>query len=291
MLDQQKITLEFCQDYIRHKYNRIHFSFFLQMANMAGVEVQLVPDDDGVFVPDDALCWSCRINGQQVIFDYSDHYYRDWCSRWPDVPYFKFQKTHRSHESARALGPPMVGGKRRGVEISTLQSYHHIRQTFSYQPGTLITCKQLPNGAAVERRRLVHDLLSQRFSDIDIEADSDQESFWIIHEKCRVAVCVPGANNNMVDRGHMELLGLGVCTVSPRLDTLFPGESQLVPDSHYVRCSDDYSDLSEILDSLLQDSERCLRIARNARYFFDMTYVPQKYWAWIMYNLGGGHDQ
>ena len=280
---------EFCQDYVNHKYNRIHFSFFLQTARMAKISLNMVPADATVFVPDDALIWSCRIDGQQVIFDYSDHYYRDWRSRWPDLPYFKFQKTSGSAQDVWPLGPPMVGGKRRGVEISTLQRYYTIRRQFRFDPKDLITCKQQPNGAATERRNQVHSMLRKEFQNIDVNSNSHQETFWRVHESCLASVCVPGANNNMVDRGHMELLGLGVCTVSPRLDTLFPGHRVLEPGVHYLQCADDYSDLCSILRDLTANPQQAKQVGLNARKFFDKTYIPVHYWAWIMSQLERYH--
>jgi hypothetical protein len=143
----------------------------------------------------------------------------------------------------------------------------------------------LPNGAATERRNLVQTLLRKRFPDSDISADCDQIDFWKMHEHCLTAVCVPGATNNMVDRGHIELIGLGVCTVSPQLDTVFPHYQLLEPGKHYVRCRDDYSDLEEILVSLQKTPELCKEIGNNARQFYEEYYSPAKYWAWIMENI------
>ena len=279
---RRRVHLEFPENYRTHRYNRIHFSFFLQMAQAAGVEVTMTRPDSTVFIGDPALIWGCRINGQAVIVDYSDHWYRDWTAEHPNRPYFKFQKTAASTAHITPLGPPMVGGKRRGIVISDLNSYLDVRRDFDYRPGNIVACKQLPNGAAVERRNLVHDILRTSFSNIDIDCDSDQIDFWRIHETVAAAVCVPGANNNMIDRGHMELMGLGVCTVSPRLDTMLPFGRQAVPGQHYVMCQDDYSDLVTIVQDLIDDPDRSRSIAQQARALWDELYAPDAYWRWII---------
>jgi len=268
-----------------HKYNLIHFKFFVQQAKIAGVEVQMVESDDRVFLKDDQLIFSCTVNDQQIIVDYADHSTRNWKNLYPNLPYFKFQTTKSNPRNLIPLGPPMVGLKRIGTKGATMREYNHLRHHFQYQPGTQILCKQLPNGAAVDRRNMVHAMLKENFQDIDIDANTDQMSFWKAHENCLASVCVPGATNNMVDRGHMELLGLGVCTVSPELYTLFPGRQKLVANKHYIQCADDYSDLIDILKYLAGKPGTCRRIGSNARKFYEKVYAPGPYWAWILKEL------
>jgi len=277
--------MQFPADSESHKYNLIHFRFFLQYAKIAGVEVELAPTSKNVYIPQDQLVFSCMINDQQVIVDYADHSSRSWKKYYPDVPYFKFQTQIKDVGDHIPLGPPMVGVKRIGTKGATMREYNHVKYHYDYRPGTQILCKQLPNGAALERRNQVHTLLRKAFPASDISADCDQMDFWKMHETCLAAVCVPGATNNMVDRGHIELMGLGVCTVSPRLDTVFPHHQQLVPGKHYIKCQDDYSDLLEILTELQKFPERCKEVGNNARQFYDEYYSPQKYWNWILENL------
>jgi hypothetical protein len=282
---KEKILLKFPLESETHKYNLIHFRFFLQYAKIAGAEVEMVPADDRVFVSNDHLVFSCVVDDQQVIIDYADHSTRNWQHLYPGLPYFKFQTTKNNKGDIIPLGPPMVGVKRAGTRGATMREYNHVRYHYDYQPGTAILCKQLPNGAAVDRRRHVHQLLKENFSDVDVDADCDQMDFWRQHENCLAAVCVPGATNNMVDRGHIELMGLGVCTVSPELRTLFPQRKQLTAGHHYIQCADDYSDLVEILKKLEKNPAICRRIGANARRFYERYYTPEKYWQWIRKNL------
>ena len=277
--------MRFARESQDHKYNLIHFRFFVQQAKMAGIEVDMVESDDRVFVRNDQLLFSCTVDDQQIIVDYADHSTRNWKAQYPDVPYFKFQTTINSPDDHIPLGPPIVGLKRKGTKGATMREYNFARAHFKYQPGSRILCKQLPNGAALDRRNMVHDLLKNNFSDIDIDANTSQIDFWKMHETCLASVCVPGATNNMVDRGHMELLGLGVCTVSPELHTIFPYRKSLVPGKHYIKCADDYSDLVQILQDLARNPATGRRIGMAARKFYEKFFAAEHYWKWILRNL------
>lgn len=252
---------------------------------MAPVDVELVETSDQVFIPENHLVFSCVVDGQQIIVDYADHSTRDWKRKYPNLPYFKFQTTSSNSRDLIPLGPPMVGVKKAGTKGATLREYNNTRYHYRYSPGHKILCKQLPNGAAVERRNTVHKMLLENFPDTDIDANCDQLDFWKAHEDCLAAVCVPGATNNMVDRGHMEMIGLGVCTISPNLYTLFPGYKTLIANKHYIQCRDDYSDLIDIINDLKSDPQRCSEVGANARQFYEEVYSPEKYWEWILENI------
>ncbi len=282
--------INFPSEYLDHKYRLIHFNFFVQYAILAKIKIELVESTDEIFVADDRLVFSCLVNGKQVIFDYADHSARNWKALYPDIPYFKFQKTSSSVLDAIPLGPPIVGLKNVDIQGATMREYQHIRNNFNYVPGDAILNKQFPNGAAVDRRNNVHALLLNNFDNIDIDAKTDQSDFWRQHENCLVSVCVPGATNNMVDRGQMELMGLGVCTISPRLDTIFTYNKLLEPDIDYIQCKDDYSDLVEKIEYLQVNKDVCKKIGDNAQLFFNNHYAPENYWQWILENINGETD-
>jgi hypothetical protein len=277
------INLKFPIEYKTHKYSAIHFNFFLHYAKAAGVNIELIESTDKVFIEEDKLIFSCLINDQQVIFDYADHSTRSWIQDYPNLKYFKFQTTESNSEIP--LGPPMVGVKMFGTKGATVREYLNLKNEYKFTPGNSILCKQIPNGAATERRNIVHSILKENFSDIDISSNEDQINFWLKHENCLTAICVPGATNNMVDRGHAELIGLGVCTISPNLYTLFPWKKKLEPNLHYLECKDDYSNLVDIIKFLQSNPSKATEIGNNARNFYDRFYHPIKYWRWIMENI------
>jgi hypothetical protein len=281
----QNIGLKFPLEYKTHKYALIHFEFFVQYAKIAGINVELVQSNDQVFIAENQLIFSCMVNDKQIIVDYADHSSKIWKDLYPNLPYFKFQTTQDNSKGVVPLGPPMIGVKRKGTKGATFREYNRVRYHYDYQPGSGILCKQLPNGAAVERRNHVHALLDQNFDQVDTAADQDQIGFWKQHENCLTAVCVPGATNNMVDRGHLELFGLGVCTISPELYTVFPQNQTLVAGEHYIKCQDDYSDLVDVIHSLQQTPSFAKAIGNHARKFYESYYAPEKYWQWIMENI------
>ena len=276
----------FPKEYINHKYSLIHFNFFLQYAKIARVNVDLVPSNKQVFIGrDNNLFFSCAINNKQVIIDYSDHYYSNWKHLFNGIPYFKFQTTDKSNKSIIPLGPPIVGVKQKRSTGETLRSFFSVKQSFNYTPGNSILCKQLPNGNATERRIHVQKLLQNNFKITDTSANDDQLIFWNKHENCALAVCVPGANNNMIDRGQMELFGLGVCTVSPTLNTKLPFKKNATENVHYLKCNDDYSNLIEIINKVKHDTETLKRVGNNAQNLFDEIFTPKRYWQWILLNI------
>ena len=276
-------TLLFPKEYVEHKYSLIHFSFFIQYAKISGLNVELVESTDTVFLSDDKLIFSCMIDNKQVIFDYADHHYRNWKSLFDDIPYFKFQTTADTSDGVFSLGPPIVGSKIKGSKGATMREYMQMRKTFDYSPTKKILSKQLPNGAATERRQYVHQMLQDAFGGrVDTDVDCDQWDFWKMHEGALASVCVPGATNNMADRGQTELIGLGVCTISPEIKTIFPYNKKLKPNYHYIKCKDDYSDLVDILNQLSKTPEKAIQIANRARKFYELYYTPESYWKWII---------
>jgi len=279
-------TLLFPKEYIEHKYSLIHFTFFLQYFKISGVTVELIESTDNVFIDNENLVFSCVLNGKQFIVDYADHHYRNWKQLYQDIPYFKFQTTTEKNSDIISLGPPIVGAKIKNLKGATMREYMRMRKYFEYSPENKILAKQLPNGAAVERRNHVHKLLLETYgNDVDTNVDCNQWEFWEMHQTALTSICVPGATNNMADRGQTELLGLGVCTISPEIKTIFPYNKKLAPSYHYIKCKDDYSDLIDIIEKLKKNPEKAIRIGKNARKFFDKYYIPEIYVKWILKEL------
>lgn len=282
-MDLKKVTLRFPKTYVNHRYSLIHFSFFIQYAKISGIRVELVEPSDTVFLGEDELLFSCEVDGKQIIVDYADHHYRDWKQLYKDIPYFKFQTTDDKTKDVISLGPPIVGSKIKGSKGATMREYMRAKAAFEYSPGSMVLSKQIPNGAATKRRKRVHSMLEEAFGEnVDIKVNCDQIDFWKMHETAIASVCVPGATNNMADRGQTELLGMGVCTISPEIKTIFPYNKKIRDNYHYIQCNDDYSDLVEIVQTLYDNPKRSIRIGKNAKRFYEKYYSPEVYWKWIV---------
>jgi hypothetical protein len=144
---------------------------------------------------------------------------------------------------------------------------------------------QRPGGNATERRQLVHKILTAEYGqDAQINFIT-QEYYWARINDCLVHVFVPGARNDMLDRGHIQYLAFGCCTIAPPIVDELPYDGQLVPGVHYVACAPDYSDLLEKIEWCRENRGECVIIGNNARALFERTSTPHKLWSWILEKL------
>jgi len=276
-------TLMLHSSYINSRYLELHYFFFLEYAKLAGISIR-VDTDDGKFLAanQNQAYISCYINDQLCIIDFNDFW--NWKFDQKNHQYFKFQSTTDTKFKCVPLGPPIVGLTATSRR-SSIKDYLELRKIFHYNPRNNIMCKQIPGGNALTRRQHVQKMLNDNFDNVVLSSKDNQYEFWSSHENCLAAVCVPGATENMVDRGQMELIGLGVPTISPRLTTRFVHNCLLEPGVHYIECQQDYSDLVEIINSLKCNTEYLKYISQNAWNFFEEHYTPEKYWNWIIENL------
>lgn len=129
----------------------------------------------------------------------------------------------------------------------------------------------------LRRRSLVKELLRENFGEqVDMEY-SDQLGFWRRATASLLSVHVPGLWNNMLGRAQLQMFAFGVCTISPMIYTQ-PGTEPLLPDVHYIRCRDDYSDLVSLIVHLQKQPEMRRRIGVEAKRFFDLHCTPEKVW-------------
>ena len=146
----------------------------------------------------------------------------------------------------------------------------------------MVRNQQRPYANAARRRRRVRGILAKAFKGrCSTQLARNSGSYWKQATDTACAVFVPGARNNMLDKGHLQYMGLGVCTVSPGISTMFPRFVPMVNGEHYVQCSGDYSDLVEKVQWCLDNPKECLRIGKNARGLFDQNCLPKKAVEWV----------
>lgn len=267
--------------YETHKYAKNHFSFLHQYAELAGITVELSDQNPRVYTFPDKWVISCLYNNKQIIFDYADHAVSSWNDK-KHVPYFKFHYVESLHGKERNIfpcTPSLVADKRM---ITPVADYIEYRKTFEYSPTRKVVHKQRAYAGALHRRNMVNKMLCAALkSDLDSVFESTHKRYW---DACRNAcgvVFVPGACNNMLDRGQLELIGLGVCTISPKLPEMMTNTATLEPNVHYILCEDDYSDLTAIIKNLQKNPEISSTVGKNAREWFDKNATPEAYWNWI----------
>ena len=258
---------------------KLHYAFVHKYAELNSIKVNITPRTDKVF-PTTHVHFSITIDGKQAIIDYSDH--EPLAGQYDGIPYFKFHYNEEDHGKFKNIFP--IGP---ALDLPNVNDYRYF---FNFIEEEVYTCDsdiilnaQWPRMGALQRRSMVQQMLKANFgSNADTSFRlNDQRGFWERHKNCMVAVCVPGARNNMLDRGHYEQLAMGVCTISPNIRTSLPNFQKLVPGIHYLSCKDDYSDLIDVIEWCRENRKECINIGQNAKILFKENCMPEKYWSWV----------
>ncbi len=258
------------------RYYKVYYGFVLESLKHIDAEIELVGDT----AIDDAK-YTIEFNGKQIAIDYSDHLQLARTHADYDY-YFKFHCSEGEHEQfdhVYAFSP---------ISFYDWRQYFQLSKSIEYKAvGNTIINRQKPHGNALQRRRQVRSLLAKQYGDEAMLQPIDQVGFWEEVGDCLVSVCVPGSRNNMLDRGQLQYMGLGCCTISPYLITTLPYGNKLIPGVHYIACKDDYSDLVDKVEWCKNNRNACVEIGRNAKALFAATCIPQKLWEWVQLVVSG----
>lgn len=259
---------------------RHHWKYFVGTIRDIGVEPIINPD---LKTPS----WGSfefRVDGQLAVYEYSDFLPFDRaCRRYEHW----FQRMFCSgHKVVRNLASFP------SCSFLDWQQYRKLIAENRYAAsGHMILHKQSapvpknPVGIELRRRRLkAREILVDRFgSRVDTKVDSQPE-FYQKAFACLVSVHIPGSWEHCLDRGQHQLMGLGVCTVSPEI---WPYCLDERPQAwlHYVPIRDDFSDLAEKVEWCDTHREECRRIGERARAFFEAHSTPKVIWQYVMQRL------
>lgn len=260
-----------------HEY-ATHYMFVRKYAELAGIEVKISGRTDKIYCGQGTY-FSVLIDDRQVLFDYSDH--EPMSCSLNEAPCFKFHYNLAVHRDMAFVFP--VGPMLDIVDIPMYEKFFALcdERVYSCNSDTIINCQRAWLGAK-ERRKRVQKMLKEKYGRLaDTSFTSGQEMFWNKHRNCLLAVCVPGARNNMLDRGHYEQTALGICVVAPPIDTHLPFNRQLVAGEHFLECKPDYSDLLEIIEWTKDNRDACRIIGENAYMLFRDHCRPKNYWSWV----------
>jgi len=254
------------------KYYDVHYRYLLNILSIVNIPLTLVE-----IPPTGENTFEIRINDELILIDFSDHLtieknlekYR-LC--------FKYHYTISDHSKYTNIVPFSP------VSFHDWNLYNLGRKNIHYTCNNdIILNNQRPGGAAIERRTTVQRMLRDRYGNrIDTRFCKKQDDFFHLINNCLVSVCVPGARNNMLDRGQFQYMALGCCTISPYLDEVLAGGVPLKPQLHYIVCRPDYSDLIERIEWCKLHRDRCISIGRNAANLFAKTSTPNAIWSWIL---------
>jgi len=181
-------------------------------------------------------------------------------------------------------GSPFWGRQRVSLSPISFNSWNQffsLRQEIAYRAQGIILNCQAPGGDAMERRESVRSMIQRKYGNLADVSLTDQVSFWRKISGCAVAIFVPGARIDILDRGQIQFMAFGACTISPALDSTLPFMRPVQAGVHYLRCADDFSILLTVVDWALGHKDECLEVGANAARLFSETCLPWKIWRWI----------
>jgi len=251
------------------KYYEIHYQYLLNVLREYHT-IELVPATNlgkTKFV--------IKIEDNVILIDFNDFTEIDYSPDSYDRC-FKFHYNYNLHKNIKNLFP---------LSPVSFYNWHEFNQNLSKIKYTCntdkILCNQRPYGDAIQRRKYVQSLLKQKFQEVDTKI-YPQQHFWNQINECLVSVCVPGARNNMIDRGQLQYMGLGCCTISPELTDSLCFNSKPIPGYQYISCKNDYSDLEDKINWCKANRNKCVEIGKNAKHLFQNTCTPKAIndWMW-----------
>lgn len=257
------------------RYYETHYRFLARLASTAGVRISFVP------MPRKERGFEIRAEDTRILVDFGDHHQTaedldefNACFR-----YHYSDKRHADEPKTYPLTP---------ISFYDWRQYWKLASTLRYTgKNDMILNNQRPGAAAKVRRTVVQKILRKEYGDKLDTSITDKLTFWRKVERCLVAVCVPGARNDILDRGQLQYWALGACTISPRIDIRLPWRRKPQPGLHYVACADDYSDLLEKIEWCREHRSDCRRIGASAKALFQRSCTPQPVWEWIENCTGG----
>lgn len=241
--------------YTNQHYWNIHYKYLLNIFEYLKCNIQYKERPELIVT----------INNKDFLFDYYDYHDLRAVKR-NDLPIFKF---HCHEETNQVFCFP-------SVSFYDWNEYYQLEEEIKYNPkeSDLISSRQLPYAGALKRRLEIQKLLNYHFGNKILLKVIPQIDYWKEIEKISIAVFIPGWCNNMIDRGHIQFMGFGCCTISSNLPEKLPFNQNFVENVHYIKCKDDYSNLIDLLnDALLKN--KYIEIGRSAKILFKKTYTPK----------------
>jgi len=239
-------------------YWRIHYEYILNMFKY--LECSITYEHRGM----EEL--RVTINDKDFIFDYWND-----CNKILDtnLPVFKF---HCIKETDKIFAFPTV-------TFYDWNQYYELKSKINYKAKGYIIYRQRAYGRSTERRNKVKEALSA-LKNVKI-GTIEQLDYWNEVNKCLVSIHVPGFCNNSLDRGQLQLMAFGCCTISPYLPEILPFGHSVTPGVHYIQCKDDYTNLTELINYCNNNTEKCLDIGNNAKQLFNHSSDVTSLSEWI----------
>jgi len=241
-----------------------------------------VVEDDGLGFPT-PLSFEVGLGSLRCAIDYNDLTQLPPCAGEFDF-WLKFHSTsaHVPFGNVLPFPPCSFQNWQQYRELESDVRYSARGETVLHIQRTKITLRAQQWAEDLTRRRsFVREQLRGRYGDtVDVDY-TDQVTYWRKASSCLVSVHSPGMWNNMLDRAQLQMMGFGVCTISPVLYTRLSSVGSPVPGEHYVVCRDDYTDLIEKVEWCRENREQCRVIGTAAKRLFQENCLPESVWSKI----------
>jgi hypothetical protein len=257
------MKIVFPQKHIKPLYYDIHIRYMIEYCKAAGCEVEFAGETSL-----DNTTFMIYVDGKPVVVDFSDFdILRIVELQHPCLKFHCSEKTLRTHPTVLPFPP---------VSFYNWQQYDMLNKVITYKCNSdIILCRQRPYAGALERRTKVQQMLKGIYGE-KVKTDViGQLNYWQEINNCLVAVFVPGARNDMLDRGHAQYMAFGCCTISPKVNDVLPKHQKLEPGVHYILCQDDYSDLAEQIEFVRHTRPLAAVIGSNAKDLFRSVCLPK----------------
>ena len=252
---------------IGQRYYQIHYEYVFNIFKYLKCRITLGENLD---FNSTNTAFKCQIDGKRVIFDFADS--NEYRKLGNDEPIFKFHTKKEDLDKVIPFAP---------VSFYDWGRYFDLEKKINYQARGFISSRQRPYAGALERRTRVQTLLYSTFKH-DVAFDlRGQEDYWEEVDKVRLAVFVPGQNNNIYDRGHAQYLAFGCATISPFLPEVLPFNTPITANVHYIRCMPNYDDLVKLIQDVEKQRDYLLTVGKYAKELFTRTSTPEKLGEWI----------
>lgn len=229
---------------------------------------------DDLAVLDSGLAFEAMLGDRRLLFDFAD---RSEAHPLDDpavyAARFKFHFHAGIGPGWHAFSPISFHDWDAHAQLAARLHYH--------AESDRIGSRQLPRFNAEQRRHAVQAQLVSAFGHSVQTAFIEQGMFWAEVERLCVSVCVPGYRNDILDRGQLQYMALGACTISPPLRIELPRGHTLEPGRHYLACAPDYADLVELVRWCMCHRDRCVQIGAAAKAMFTEVLAPKPLYSWV----------
>ena len=236
-------------EHVGQPYWNIHFKYVLYIFQELGCD-RTYPKQPGFVI---------LVNRKTILVDYNDD-----ANTIPkcDIPIFKF---HCTKNIPRVHPFPSVS-----FCDSNRYKYHLTNLHFNVTSNQICN-RQRAYGNAKDRRNNVQAVLIKKYGDRVLTNIVNESTFLNSLTDAKLYIHVPGFCNNMADRATLQMFALGMPTITPHIPDLLPNYQTW--DGCYLKCKDEYSDLTDIIDNVTD--EELLRVSKASKAKFKEYCTPE----------------